>query len=173
MSTRSKKSSRFLYGGTREKSWATQNNQMMQQLLLVSLTEDANACLLPCCVEYTSDAISESIILTPVLFKTIMRLAVIDNKATTEHLHENFQSHCRLIGKMQLRLRNSTCTLMKTTHNSSAVRRQWRTHSTNSSRSTWLLKMPPLSSTWETKKMNTMMKKKSNHDKLMTLVINK
>ena len=46
------------------------------------LTEYANAHLLPHAAEYTSDATSRSIFLAPVLFKTIMRLAIIDNKTT-------------------------------------------------------------------------------------------
>ena len=62
---------------------------MMQWCLLASLTEDTNACLLPHCSEYTSDAASGNVILALVLFKTIMRLAIIDNKTTMAQLHEN------------------------------------------------------------------------------------
>jgi len=74
--------------GTMKNTRATQNNEMMATCLTASLTEEASTRLLSSCALYTDD---EGQISAPMFFKTIMRIATLDSKATTSMLRENLR----------------------------------------------------------------------------------
>ena len=67
---------------------ATQNNTMMATCLSASLTADAAARLLTYRNEYTFNGVEYG----PVMYKTIMRLATIDNAATSQNLRDNLNN---------------------------------------------------------------------------------
>jgi hypothetical protein len=69
-------------GGTNAQSRARQNNTMMANCLSASLIANAAARLLTYCKEYTFNSVEY----TPLMYKIIMRLAPIDNAATTQTL---------------------------------------------------------------------------------------
>ena len=69
-------------GGTNAQSRARQNNTMMANCLSASLTADAAACLLTYRKEYTFNGVEYA----PLMYKIIMRLATINNAATTQTL---------------------------------------------------------------------------------------
>jgi hypothetical protein len=69
-------------GGTNAQSRARQNNTMMANCLSASLTADAAVRLLTYCKEYTFNSIEYA----PLMYKIIMRLATINNAATTQTL---------------------------------------------------------------------------------------
>jgi hypothetical protein len=69
-------------GGTNAQSRARQNNTMMANCLSASLTADAAARLLTYRKEYTFNGVEY----VPLMYKIIMRLATIDNAATTQTL---------------------------------------------------------------------------------------
>jgi hypothetical protein len=70
------------------KSCAKQNNTMMANFLLNSLSLTANVRILTYCNQYTFDGIEYA----PVMYKVIMRLATIDSIATTQTLRDNLQN---------------------------------------------------------------------------------
>ena len=67
---------------------SSQNNAMMHKCLLASLTDEARRKLTAC----ESDYIFNNEVYAPLLFKTIMRLATIDSKATTNFLRESLNN---------------------------------------------------------------------------------
>jgi hypothetical protein len=67
---------------------ASQNNAMMQKCLLASLTDEARRKLTACEADY----IFNNEVYAPLLFKTIMRLATIDSKATANFLRESLNN---------------------------------------------------------------------------------
>jgi hypothetical protein len=75
-------------GGVDSQSRAKQNNMMMSICLAKLLTADVQARLLNYHNEYTSDGVEY----TPLVYKTIMRLATINSVATTQMLRNNLQS---------------------------------------------------------------------------------
>ena len=72
-------------GGARYQARATQNNHMMAQCLLKSLTSAAKTRLQVYQSQYTFDGVEYG----PLIYKKIMQLATIDSVATTETLHAN------------------------------------------------------------------------------------
>jgi hypothetical protein len=78
----------FKAGEVDATSCAKQNNTMMAICLASSLMAKAQARLLTHCSEYTFDGVEYA----PLLYKIIMRLAIIDSIATTQTLQENLQN---------------------------------------------------------------------------------
>ena len=72
-------------GGARYQERATQNNHMMAQCLLKSLTSAAKTRLQVYQSQYTFDGVEYG----PLIYKKIMQLATIDSVATTETLRAN------------------------------------------------------------------------------------
>ena len=72
-------------GGARFQSRASQNNHMMAQCLMNSLTSDAKTRLEVFQTQYTYDEVAYG----PLIYKKIMQLATIDSVATTETLRAN------------------------------------------------------------------------------------
>ncbi len=68
--------------GAHYNSRARQNNLMMVTCIMATLTDEARARLQPYASEYTR----HNIVVGPLLFKTVMRLATIDSVATEESL---------------------------------------------------------------------------------------
>jgi hypothetical protein len=75
-------------GGTNAQLRVRQNNTMIANCLSASLTADAAARLLTYCKEYTFNSIEY----VPLMYKIIMRLATIDNAATTQTLRDNLNN---------------------------------------------------------------------------------
>jgi hypothetical protein len=75
-------------GGTNAQSRAKQNNTKMASCFSASLTADAAAHLLTYCKEYTFNGVEYA----PLMNKIIMRLATIDNAATTQTLRDNLNN---------------------------------------------------------------------------------
>jgi hypothetical protein len=75
-------------GEVHSQTHAKQNNTMMSICLAKSLTADAQARLLTYRNEYTFDGVKY----TPLMYKIIMRLAIINSVATTQTLRDNLQS---------------------------------------------------------------------------------
>ena len=74
--------------GTNAHLRVKQNNTMMASCFSALLTADATACLLTYCKEYTFNGIEYA----PLMYKIIMRLATIDNTATTQTLRDNLNN---------------------------------------------------------------------------------
>jgi hypothetical protein len=72
-------------GGACHQAQVTQNNHMMAQCLLKSLTPAAKTCLQVYQSQYTFDGVEYG----PLIYKKIMQLATINSVATTETLHAN------------------------------------------------------------------------------------
>jgi hypothetical protein len=70
------------------KSLARQNNTMMGICLLKLLTAEAQVHLLTYCKDYLIDEVE----CAPLMYKVIMRLAMIDSVATTQALHDNLHA---------------------------------------------------------------------------------
>ena len=68
-----------------------QNNAMASKSVLATLTDDANIKLLAYCDEYevTLAGVNYSVVVFPLFYKTIMRLATLDTSATSAALRNN------------------------------------------------------------------------------------
>jgi hypothetical protein len=75
-------------GEANAKSQARQNNMMMGICLLKLLMAEAQARLLTYCKDYLIDEVK----CTPLMYKVIMRLAMINSVATTQALRDNLHA---------------------------------------------------------------------------------
>ena len=68
-----------------------QNNAKMWRCLMASLTDDAKAKVIAFCKEFEHVENNQTFTSAPLLLKTMMRLATLDNKATSEKLRSNLR----------------------------------------------------------------------------------
>ena len=83
--------------GAHYNSRARQNNTMMVTCIMATLTDEARARLHPYASEYTR----HNIVVGPLLFKTVMRLATIDSVATEESLRAKLRELHQLTSSLK------------------------------------------------------------------------
>jgi hypothetical protein len=86
--------------GAHYNSRARQNNLMMVTCIMATLTDDARARLQPYASEYTR----HNVVVGPLLFKTVMRLATIDSVATEESLRAKLRELHQLTSSLKYEL---------------------------------------------------------------------
>ena len=77
--------------GARSTQRAAQNNELMWRCIYETLTEDAKATLLTYASSYTVEHNNKKHTVAALMYKTIMRLATLDNNTTVETLRENLR----------------------------------------------------------------------------------
>ena len=78
-------------GGAKYKQRAMQNNEQMWRCIMATLTKEAQSFLIPFQHEYTIRDGVDEYTSGPMLYKTVMRLATVDNTATDEQLRTNLR----------------------------------------------------------------------------------
>ena len=77
--------------GAKADQRAAQNNELMWRCIYETLTEEAKATLLTYSDSYTVEHNNKKHTVAALMYKTIMRLATLDNNATVETLRENLR----------------------------------------------------------------------------------
>ena len=136
--------------GPRSQSRATQNNEMMQQCIMNSLTKASRLRI----ITHREDYMIADAVAAPLLFKTIMRLSVIDSKATAAHLRENLYRLPNYMVKCNSNIDQFHSYFDQTTPNSKEEAKALKIQSACCSRDMQPLKMQSLLVTCKTRKMN-------------------